>query len=124
MKLDKSDLFFIFDSVDALSEKGSYQAESLAEEAYSALYHDELEIEGYHKTEWIEFNPNDPKTFPPVGDFIFFQGCEEGYGYIGTGHRNEEDTDEAFASRAIYPYLTHWLPAPQPPVGKQIKAEK
>jgi hypothetical protein len=116
MKLDKSDLFFIFDSVDALSEKGSYQAESLAEEAYSALYHDELEIEGYHKTEWIEFNPNDPRTFPPVGDFIFFQGCEEGYGYIGTGHRNEEDTDEAFASRAIYPYLTHWLPLPQPPV--------
>lgn len=121
MKLDKSDLFFIFDSVDALSEKGSYQAETLAEEAHSALYHNELEIEGYQRAEWTKFNPNDPKTFPPVGNFIFFQGCEEGYGYIGTGNRNEEDTDEAFASRAIYPYLTHWLPLPQPPVVKQIK---
>ena len=124
MKLDKSDLFFIFDSVDALSEKGSYQAEELAENAHDALYHDELEIEGYHRTEWIEFNPNDPRTFPPVGDFIFFQGCEEGHDYIGTGHRNEEDTDDAFASRAIYPYMTHWLPCPQRPVVKQIKAEK
>ena len=114
MKLTKSDLFFIFDSVDALSEKGSYQAEELAENAYSALYQNELEIEGYHRTEWIKFNPNDPKTFPPVGaHFIFFQGCEEGHDYIGIGNRNEEDTDNAFASRAIYPYMTHWLPVPK-----------
>lgn len=77
MNLTKSDLFFIFDSVDALSEKGSYQAEELAENAYSALYHDELEIEGYEKVQWVKFDPNDESTFPPrEGMYLVCRGVE------------------------------------------------
>ena len=128
MKLSKNDLSFALNCTnqyycDSLNSdypnKDDQKNAELFRDLEQEADNDTLEIEGYHRTVWIKFNPNDPKTFPPVGDFIFFQGCEEGYGYIGTGNRNEEDTDEAFASRAIYPYLTHWLPLPQPPVEKE-----
>ena len=115
MKLDKSDLFFIFNSVDALSEKGSYQAETLAEEAYSALYHDELEIEGYQRAKWIKFNPNDPKTFPTKnGNYlvVYFDEIRIVEWY------NTYFIEEGSKSYVFSDCVSYWMPSPEMPNKK------
>ena len=35
------------------------------EAIYNSLWKDELEIEGYERSEWTKFDPNDTATFPP-----------------------------------------------------------
>ena len=113
MNLTKDELYFLLESIDALSEKGSYQAEELAENAYSALYHDELEIEGYEKVEWVKFDQNDPKTYPAEsGDYIVYL-LDEGYpmpvyaAWFNDSHKFS----------ATLP-VSHWRKMPLPPVKK------
>ena len=113
MKLDKSDLFFIFDSVDALSEKGSYQAEELAENAWNALYDDELEIEGYARVGWVKFDSKDPKTFPPKnGNYLVVYFDEI---------RIAEWFDADFIAEGSKPFndcVSYWMPMPEMPNKK------
>lgn len=111
MKLTKNELFFLLESIDALSENGSHQAEELAENAHSALCHNDLDIEGYERVEWIRFDPNDPKTFPPQ--------TEEGYiiayenGTVATGIW--WGIEKIFISVPRKKGITHWRPFPNPP---------
>jgi hypothetical protein len=60
-------------------------------------------------------------TFPPKGDFLgyFDHGGINDFQHVCI--RDDEDTDEAFATQAIFPHLTHWRPLPPPPVEKEVK---
>lgn len=65
MKLSKQELADIFD--DASDFDGSNEQ---AFDARKALEAGTLEIEGYERSGWTRFDPNDPKTFPPEGAFV------------------------------------------------------
>jgi len=41
--------------------------------------HYELEIEGYEKSKWVKFDPNDSKTFPPKSDEYLVCLSDDGY---------------------------------------------
>ena len=115
MELAKSELFFLLDSIDAESENGSYKAERLAEKVYNALYDDKLDIEGYERVEWIKFDPNDPKTFPPDnGEFQpeYLVYCESYSTPFTAVWFN--DLHKFNVSWTI----SHWRKIPKPPVER------
>lgn len=128
MKLSKDEL------KDLLNERMEWHldnAEFLRSQGFSGIKNDDLyeryeallnnledgtlEIEGYERVEWTRFDPKDPKTFPPKGDFLgyFDHGGINDFQHVCI--RDDEDTDEAFATQAIFPHLTHWRPLPPPP---------
>lgn len=115
MKLTKNELFFLLESIDAYSENGSHKAEELAENVHSALYHDELDIEGYERVEWIRFDPNDPKTFPPKGKDQFLTLSND-----GEIRSMRFDFDAALVWKY---HISHWRPLPNLPVEKEAKNE-
>ena len=112
MNLTKNDLFFLLESIDATSdsENGSYQAEMLAEETRSALYRNELDIEGYARVEWIKFDPKNPKTFPTKnGNYlvVFYDEIRiaEWYDIFFTDPESKPFNDCVF----------YWMPLPEMP---------
>lgn len=93
--------------------------------AQNALQDGTLEIEGYVRKdhfrdaakmvdEWVKFDPNDPKTFPPKGKFLYF----DGFG-IAIGVYLQCDTENGFAH--VYREITHWRPLPKPPQTEEKK---
>lgn len=80
-----------------------------------------FEVEGFERVQWVKFNPKDPKTFPPKCDFLgyFDHGGINDFQYVCI--RDDEDTDEAIATQAIFPRLKYWRPLPQPPVETETK---
>jgi hypothetical protein len=102
----------------ALADEMIDGSSEFAEKAINALNDDTLEIEGYTRDKWTRFDPKDPKTFPPKGDFLgyFDHGGINDFQHVCI--RDDEDTDEALATQAIFPHLKYWRPLPQPP-GKE-----
>lgn len=118
MKLSKQQLADIFD--DAADFDGSNEQ---AVYARKALLAGTLEIEGYIRADhfadagkmgWTKFDPNDPKTFPPKGKFLYF----DGFG-IAIGIHLQCERKDGFVH--VYRKITHWRPLPKSPqteVGK------
>ena len=92
------------------------ELDRLASEARAELEAGNLEIEGYERSDWTRFDPNDPKTFPPCGGFLGYFTGQCGDKYQDVHFRNNEYTDEEFATRMVYHKLTHWRPLPNDPV--------
>lgn len=66
-----------------------------------ALEYNTLEIEGYERVEWIKFDPNNPKTFPPKTDeyIVAIEGRS-----TSTTRKYSAEYLEFFAPEKI----THW----------------
>lgn len=75
----------------------------------NALLVDNLEIEGYEKSEWIKFDPNNPKTFPP--ELTRVQVFDKESGDILTA-KYDYDSNEWSLSWCM---ITHWRTLPKPP---------
>jgi hypothetical protein len=93
------------------SDVAGYTELKIIEEINEALSDDTLEIEGYEKSEWIKFDPDNPKTFPPQ--------TEEGY---IIAYENETvatgiwwGAEKIFISVPRKKGITHWRPLPKPP---------
>ena len=132
MKLSKDDLEFalgcakshFFDSANSdYPNKNDKDNEELFRNLECAAGNNTLEIEGYERVQWTRFDPNDPKTFPPLGEFIgyFIDGRYKENGFQFICHREENDTDDLFAEHLIFGPLTHWRPLPKPPVETEGK---
>lgn len=82
----------------------------------NALCVNNLEIEGYEKSEWIKFDRGNPDTYPPPGKhYIAYAhgGCHMAVMYR---YLSETETDEQFADRFSLRYgFTHWRPEPKMP---------
>jgi hypothetical protein len=112
MKLSKQDLADIFD--DAADFDGSNE---LAFDARKALEAGTLEIEGYERTEWTKFDPNDPKTFPPKNAVVLVMICKK----LSDGALKKmavEIFNEYHMPNWNGGTFTHWRPLPPPP-GKE-----
>lgn len=81
----------------------------------NALYADNLEIEGYEKSEWIKFDSNDSKTFPPKGNDQFLTLSND-----GEIRSMRFDFDAALVWKY---HISHWRPLPNLPVEKKAKNE-
>ena len=80
---------------------------------------DNVEIEGFERVEWVKFDPNDPKTFPPCGEFLGYVA-----GTVVRAFRHPGETDEYFANKfSIKNHLTHWRPLPKPPPETEVENE-
>lgn len=109
MKLNKQSLMY------ALVCATNKTAGLMFAEAQNSLQNGTLEIDGYEKSEWIKFDPNNPKTFPPIRQHII--ACNHGHMNILYRYPNEVETDEQFANRFSVRYgFTHWHPTPKPPI--------
>ena len=86
-----------------------------------ALKYKELEIEGYERSQWVKFDPNDPKTIPPKNTVVLLtiQGLplEDN---ICTWHTNLQERHNA---RGLPGVFTHWRPLPNPPVEQEANRE-
>lgn len=80
------------------------------EAIYNSLWKDELEIEGYERSEWNKFDPEDVDTFPPPGHYLC---VSSNGGEVDVAYRGDKCTDEIFAS---LPHdMRYWRPLPNPP---------
>ena len=77
---------------------------------YNSLWKDELEIEGYERSQWVKFDPKDVDTFPPSGHYLC---VSSNGGEVDVAYRSDKCTDEIFAS---LPHdMRYWRPLPNPP---------
>lgn len=117
MKLNKEELIELMYAVG--TEFGSYDDKIKAEAIIKALKDNDLEIEGYERSEWIKFDPNDPKTIPPKNTVVLLtiQGLplEDN---ICTWRTNLQERHNACGLPGIF---THWRPLPNPPVETEKK---
>lgn len=110
MKLSKQSLEAIIrDSIDMEGES------HFAFHVLESLRNGVLEIEGYEKSEWIKFDPNDPKTFPPKGNDQFLTLSND-----GEIRSMRFDFDTALVWKY---HISHWRPLPNLPVEKEAKNE-
>lgn len=121
MKLSKEELIYLLRGVG--TEWGSIEDVSRAEHVIDALKTNRLEIEGYERVPaWIKFDPNDPKTFPPIATPVLF--CEicfdardrELRKIISAGWHNPQN--HLFWKGQIpvkHEDVTHWRPLPETP---------
>ena len=125
MKLNRDDLSFAlvcaksyyYDSLNSdYPNKDDLKNAELFRDLEQEADNDTLEIEGYERVQWTRFDPNDPKTFPPSGGFLGYFTGQCGDKYQDVHFRNNEYTDEEFATRMVYHNLTHWRPLPSDPV--------
>lgn len=100
------------------SDVAGYTEFKIVKEIEEALENGTFEIEGYQRDKWIKLNRNNKKTFPPKGEFL---GCFI-TGYRAICIREDEESDEEFASEERYPGLAYWRPLPKPPI--ETEAEK
>ena len=98
------------------SDTAGHAELNLIEEISEALKEDELEIEGYEKSEWVKFDMNDPKTFPPHRKVVVVATKD---GRVGT---SEVGIDTTYNECGFVGYyrdeVTHWRAAPVPPANK------
>ena len=78
-----------------------------------ALKNKELEIEGYERSGWIKFDPDDPKTFPPK-DINTLVHSKYGNFNVMLFSENEKIIKEYWVD-----FVTHWRPLPKPPVKEE-----
>lgn len=96
MKLDKNYLYDLLDYATTDPELSSK-----AYELMEALDKDNLEIEGYDKTEWVVFDSDNPSTYPPDGGFYFVK-CHNGI--IRKAHYHDGDENLEFWKK-----VSSWL---------------
>lgn len=124
MKIAKSELNSIVDSIEKLLEDIDHNRKCLAEKVFNlqhALeYEDDIEIYGYEREGWIKLVPNEPKTFPPRGQHFIAYGA--GHMNIMFRYTSVAETDVEFVNRFFGRYgFTHWRPAPKPPTETESK---
>ena len=79
-----------------------------------ALKYKELEIEGYERSEWTEFDPSDESTYPPNKTHVLVYGLSDNM-------KDDEklcglDVDFWLDDHFVcYRNITHWRPLPNPP---------
>ena len=87
------------------------------DEVIEALQNEELEIEGYERVQWTEFDPSDESTYPPNKTHVLVYGLSDNM-------RDDEklcglDVDFWLDDHFVcYRNITHWRPLPPPP-GKE-----
>lgn len=74
-----------------------------------SLHDGTLEIEGYEKSGWIKYDPNNPDTFPPINEQIIVYYDKD---------LIDEDYEIGFAvfmTEVLPPWVTYWKHGPKPP---------
>lgn len=88
-------------------------------EIHDAFIHNNLEIEGYEKSEWIKYDMRDPKTFPPVDKYLLLAQNERILGvYVPFPEWIVVDWRCVGELKYKGETVTHWRPLPPPP-GKE-----
>ena len=82
------------------------ELDRLASEARAELEAGTLEIEGYERSEWTCFDPNDPKTFPP--EYVSLLYTYKGKTFVG-------DSEDVSRDYLFNDRHTYWRPMPNPP---------
>ena len=112
MKIRQLDLQSLLYQVNGLSVD-----HQVAMGVIQALENNTLEIEGYTRDEWIEFDQNNRKTFPPMYEsvlFLVYWKCFDPSMKIGFYNNVEFQDDRGHYIRAFSKIL--WRPLPKPPV--------
>ena len=104
MKIRQLDLQSLLYQVNGLSVD-----HQIAMGVIRALENNALEIEGYERSEWTKFDPNDPKTFPPKGD-RYLVVTESGQFIVSLF------IDDKVIKSFWADCVTHWRPLPSSPV--------
>lgn len=121
MKLSKEEFIYLLRGVG--NEWGPIEAVFQVENVVDALKTNTLEIEGYERTEWTNFDPNDPKTFPPVDKYCLLAQNERILGvYVPCPEWIVVDWRCVGELKYKGETVTHWRPLPPPP-GKEAEAE-
>ena len=87
------------------------------EAIYNSLWKDELEIEGYERSEWTKFDPNDTATFPPKNGKRIIVAYEQ------STNSNKWEVFVEPSTNYLIQFLrtdlpninVYWRPLPQPP---------
>lgn len=110
MKLSKEELIELMYAVG--TEFGSYDDKIKAEAIIKALKDNDLEIEGYERSEWTRFDPDDSRTFPTKtgGSIVLIHFKYAGLNIVECAKFNFSWWTSA--------HVTHWRPLPKPP-GKE-----
>ena len=87
--------------------------DKLASDARAALEAGTLEIEGYEKSEWIKFDPDDPKTIPPKNTVVLL--AIQGLPLEDTIHTWHTYLQERHNAQGLPGSFTHWRHLPKPP---------
>ena len=114
MKLTKSDLLFLLESIDPKK----WQAENLACLTRSAIYNNHLNIEGYERIKWTKFDPKDSKTFPPKSGEYLVCLSDDGYP-MPTAAAWFNDSQQFNVSLPV----AYWRHKPLPPVKTEGKID-
>lgn len=117
MKLSKEELEFALtcaksyyyqSSESDYPNKSDKDNEARYRDLENALYADKLDIEGYERSEWTKFDPNDPKTFPPKGArYLIVTGS----GQFIVSLFIDDKVIKSFWEDCV----THWKALPPPP---------
>ena len=86
------------------------------EAIYNSLWKDELEIEGYERSQWVKFDPEEVDTFPPHGHYLC---VSSNGGEVDVAYRGDKCTDEIFAS--LPHSMEYWRTLPNPPVEAGVQ---
>ena len=120
MKLSDKDLHY------ALWCAENHTGNSLYTEAMADLEDGTLEIEGYIREdhfadaskmvdEWVKFDPDDPKTFPPCSAPVFGEPAFYFVRINGQTQIAEWDNDYVAFLIDDHEAITHWQPLQEPP---------
>ena len=118
MKIRQLDLQSLLYQVNGLSVD-----HPVAMRVIRALENNTLEIEGYTRDEWIKFDPNDQKTFPPMYESVLFLVYWKHFDpsmRIGFYDNDEFQDDRGHYIRAFSKIL--WRPLPNHP-RKEVSNE-
>ena len=111
MKLSKQQLAAIFD--DAADFDGSNEE---AFDARKALLAGTLEIEGYERSQWTRFDPNDPKTHPKEGTPVLLVTYNEHDKWgLQAGHASKKFVNCWATISRMFEFKVFWREVTFPP---------
>lgn len=90
--------------------------------AQNALQDGTLEIEGYERVQWIRFDPNDPKTYPPTDKEILVWGrprLSKAPKDVCRGYLEDDRFCMAESADDIWD-VSYWRPLPNPPTETEV----
>ena len=120
MKLSKDDLKrLVWHSQAGLTDCDSLAWLEFIDGILNGRYDEPLEIEGYERSEWIKFDPNDPKTIPPKNTVVLL--TIQGLPLEDNIHTWRTNLQERHNAQGLPGVFTHWRKLPNPPVETEKK---